>query len=276
MTERQPSKVRLRVEDLHVAYDPAKPVLRGISLSVGEGEMVAVIGPSGAGKSTLLRSINRLIPSSRGRILLDGQDVLQLKRSELRDLRRSIGMIFQSHALVGRLTVMENVLSGRLGSVGFWPSLLRRFPADDIRRALDILARVGIEGFQDQRADRLSGGQKQRVGIARALMQRPGFVLVDEPTASLDPRTSRQIMRLLREIGAEEGLTMLVNLHDVPLARLFADRIIGLKDGVIAFEGPPSELRDETLSLIYGEEDWTDGAVVDDHSGAEEPAPVLT
>jgi len=261
---------RLIIEDLHVAYVPSKPVLKGVSLSVAEGEMVAVIGPSGAGKSTLLRAINRLIPSRSGRIFLDGVDVRGLRRGELRDLRRRIGMIFQSHALVGRLTVMENVLSGRLGSIGFWPSLFRRFPAADVQRALELLERVGISGFEDQRADRLSGGQKQRVGIARALMQRPGFVLVDEPTASLDPRTSRQIMRLLRELASEEGLTLLVNLHDVPLARLFADRIIGLKEGEIAFEGTPHELRDQILSLIYGEEVWTDGAL--HGSDAQEPS----
>jgi len=154
------------------------------------------------------------------------------------------------------LTVMENVLSGRLGYVPFWRSWLRRFEAEDIRRAYELLDRVGLLQHADKRADALSGGQRQRVGIARALMQTPDLLLVDEPTASLDPKTSRQIMRLLTEICAERGLPAIVNIHDVPLAQSFMERIVGLRAGEVVFDGPPTDLSEDALTEIYGAEDW--------------------
>ena len=168
-----------------------------------------------------------------------------------------MGMIFQEYNLVDRLTVMENLLSGRLGYVSFWRAYTRRFSPEDILAAFKLLDRVGLEGYQDTRADALSGGQRQRVGIARALMQAPELLLVDEPTASLDPKTSRQIMRLLVELVKERGTPALVNIHDVALAQSFSDRIIGLRTGEIVFEGTSNQVTAEVLTEIHGEEDWS-------------------
>lgn len=227
-----------------------------MSLEVGAGEVLALIGPSGAGKSTLIRCINRLVEPTRGSITLKGEELTTLRGQALRHTRRRIGMIFQEHALVDRLTVMENVLSGQLGYTGFWRSQLRRFPQTVVNRAFELLERVGISEHVDKRADQLSGGQRQRVGIARALLQDPEFLLVDEPTASLDPKTSRQIMRLLLELADEHGLSAIINIHDVPLAQMFVSRIVGLNQGEIVFDGPTGELTSEVLTRIYGEEDW--------------------
>jgi phosphonate transport system ATP-binding protein len=202
---------------------------------------MGLIGPSGAGKSTLIRCINRLVEPTSGKVLLGDVDLVGLSKADLRRQRRRIGMIFQEYALVERLTVMENVLSGRLGYVPFWRSFLRKYPAADIQRAYQLLDRVGLMDQADNRADALSGGQRQRVGIARALAQDPELLLVDEPTASLDPKTSRQIMRLLTEICAERGLPAIVNIHDVPLAQQFMQRIVGLRAGRVVFDGSPSD-----------------------------------
>ncbi|MGC1442760.1 MAG: phosphonate ABC transporter ATP-binding protein, partial [Burkholderiaceae bacterium] len=206
---------------------------------------------------TLIRCINRLVEPSSGQVWLDDTEITALGSSQLRTARRRIGMIFQEYALVERLSVMENVLSGRLGYVSFWRSFLRRFPATDVANAFGLLARVGLTDHADKRADALSGGQRQRVGIARALEQDPQLLLVDEPTASLDPKTSRQIMRLIVEICAERGLPAIINIHDVVLARQFTQRIIGLQAGKVVFDGPPAQLDDSVLTTIYGEEDWT-------------------
>jgi phosphonate transport system ATP-binding protein len=168
-----------------------------------------------------------------------------------------MGMIFQEYNLVDRLTVMENLLSGRLGYVSFWRAYRRKFPPRDVAAAFKLLERVGLEGYQNTRADALSGGQRQRVGIARALMQAPDLLLVDEPTASLDPKTSRQIMRLLVELVNEQGTPALVNIHDVALAQSFSDKIIGLKEGAIVFQGTSKEITEDVLTEIYGEEDWS-------------------
>jgi phosphonate transport system ATP-binding protein len=189
--------------------------------------------------------------------MLDDIDVRRLNRRELRNIRRRMGMIFQEYNLVERLTVMENLLSGRLGYVGFWKTYRRKFPPEDVVAAFKLLDRVGLSGYQDTRADALSGGERQRVGISRALMQQPDLLLVDEPTASLDPKTSRQIMRLLVELAHERGTPALVNIHDVGLAQSFADRIIGLSAGQIVFDGTPEQVTAEVLTEIYGEEDWS-------------------
>ncbi len=247
----------LAITDLVKVYATGTRALNGVSLAVDQPHVVAIIGSSGAGKSTLIRCVNRLIDPTSGTIMLDGVEVTSLSRRNLRKARRRMGMIFQEYNLVERLTVMENVLSGRLGYVGFWRAYLRRYPPDDVAAAFELLERVGIGGYHDTRADALSGGQRQRVGIARALMQRPDLLLVDEPTASLDPKTSRQIMRLLVELAHERGTPALVNIHDVALAQSFADRIIGLRDGVIVFDGKPSQLTPQVLTEIYGEEDWS-------------------
>jgi len=247
----------LRIVDLTKRYPRGDQALSGVSFGVAAGEVVGLIGPSGAGKSTLIRCVNRLVEPTSGQVYLGELELTRLSRGRLREARRRIGMIFQEFALVERLTVMENVLSGRLGYVSFWRSLLRRFPQADVEKAFQLLERVGLTEHVDKRADALSGGQRQRVGIARALEQDPELLLVDEPTASLDPKTSRQIMRLIAEICAERRLATVINIHDVALAQQFVGRIIGLRAGKIVYDGPPSGLSQDTLVAIYGEEDWT-------------------
>lgn len=247
----------LHLESVSKTYDTGDTALRNISLGIEKGQVVGLIGPSGAGKSTLIRCINRLVEPSEGQILLNNVDLVRLDNHQLRLQRRRIGMIFQEYALVERLTVMENVLSGRLGYLPFWRSYFRRFPKADIENAYRLLDRVGLMDQANKRADELSGGQRQRVGIARALAQNPDLLLVDEPTASLDPKTSRQIMRLIVEICSERNLPAIINIHDVPLAMQFMQRIIGLRSGEIVFDGAPSELNDTVLTTIYGAEDWT-------------------
>ena len=185
------------------------------------------------------------------------KNLTKLSSRALRKSRRKMGMIFQEYALVERLTVMENVLSGRLGYVGFWKSFLRKFPKKDVNEAFRLLDRVGLLEMADKRADELSGGQRQRVGICRALIQDPDLLLVDEPTASLDPKTSRQIMRLINELCQERGLTAIINIHDVLLAQMFSQRIVGLALGNIVYDGSPEGLTPEVLTKIYGEEDWS-------------------
>ncbi len=247
----------LEISELVKVYPTGQKALSGVDLTVAEPQVVAIIGSSGAGKSTLIRCINRLVEPSSGRIALDGTDITSLSRRRLRAARRRMGMIFQEYNLVERLTVMENVLSGRLGYVGFWRAYRRRYPPQDVRSAYELLDRVELDGYENTRADALSGGQRQRVGIARALMQQPDLLLVYEPTASLDPRTGRQIMRLLCELAHERGMPALVNIHDVQLAQTYADRIIGLGEGKIVFDGPPDRLTESVLTEIYGEEDWS-------------------
>lgn len=247
----------LAITDLAKVYPTGTRALNGITLCVDRPQVVAIIGSSGAGKSTLIRCINRLVAPTSGRILLNGLDVTSLSRGGLRKARRRMGMIFQEYNLVERLTVMENVLSGRLGYVSFWQAYRRHYPASDISNAFELLDRVGLSGYQDTRADALSGGQRQRVGIARALMQHPELLLVDEPTASLDPKTARQIMRLLCELAQERGTPALVNIHDVALAQTFADRVVGLSEGKVVFDGPADGLDHGVLTDIYGEEDWS-------------------
>lgn len=246
----------LRLEALTKRYRTGDLALKGVDLEIPDGQVVALIGPSGAGKSTLIRCVNRLVEPTSGNVTLNDLDLTSLSQSALRKARRRMGMIFQEYALVERLTVMENVLSGRLGYVGFWQSWFRKFPPEDISEAFRLLDRVGLTEMVDKRADELSGGQRQRVGIARALIQNPDLLLVDEPTASLDPKTSRQIMRLICELCEERGLTAIINIHDVLLAQLFAERIVGLRLGEIVYDGAPSGLTTDVLTDIYGEEDW--------------------
>ena len=247
----------LRIENLTKRYKTGDAALCGVSVTVQKGEIIALIGPSGAGKSTLIRCVNRLVDPTSGRIFLGETELTGLSGAALRQARRRIGMIFQEFALVERLTVMENVLAGRLGYTGFWASWFRRFPQADIDRAFAVLERVGLLDQVDKRADALSGGQRQRVGIARALVQEPDLLLVDEPTASLDPKTSRQVMRLLTELCRERDLAAIVNIHDVVLAQMFLPRIVGLRAGEIVYDGPAAGLTPDVLTQIYGEEDWT-------------------
>jgi phosphonate transport system ATP-binding protein len=247
----------LRIEALVKRYKTGDVALRGVSFAVEAGEIIGLIGPSGAGKSTLIRCVNRLVEPTSGKIWLGDIELTALGKSDLRKARRRMGMIFQEYALVERLTVMENVLSGRLGYTGFWQSYLRRFSQADIDRAFAVLERVDLMDHIDKRADALSGGQRQRVGIARALVQEPEILLIDEPTASLDPKTSRQIMRLITEICREQQLAAIVNIHDVALAQMFLPRIVGLRAGEVVYDGPGNAMTPEVLTRIYGEEDWT-------------------
>jgi phosphonate transport system ATP-binding protein len=246
----------LSIKGLVKAYRPGVPVLKGIDLDFEERGLTAIIGSSGTGKSTLVRIINRLVDPTEGSILFKGQELSRVEGRELREARRRIGMVFQEYNLVERLSVMENLLTGRLGYVGALDAWLRRFPAEDVAHAFELLNVIGLAGFANQRADSLSGGQRQRVGIARALMQRPEILLADEPTSSLDPKTSVEIMELLKFQGVDRNIPVLVNIHDVDLARRFADRIVGMTGGKVVFDGPPGQLTDDHLKSIYGGEGW--------------------
>ena len=246
----------LSIRNLCKEYVRGKPVLRGISLDVSDHGITAIIGPSGTGKSTLIRCINRLVEPTAGEILFDGVDMVKLDRRGLRLARRHIGMVFQEYNLVERLTVMENLLCGRLGYVPPLKAWLRKYPQEDIARAFELLEVVGLSDFVNQRADSLSGGQRQRVGIARALMQEPKLLLADEPTSSLDPKTSVEIMSLIRELCRGRNIPVMINMHDVELARRFADRIIGMSQGSVVYDGASAGLSDEQLKTIYGGEDW--------------------
>ena len=246
----------LSVRGLVKEYVRGKRVLDGITLDVEPEGLTAVIGPSGSGKSTLLRCINRLVEPTAGEIVFGGRDVAPLKGQALREARREIGMVFQEYNLVERLTVMENLLSGRLGYMPVFKAWLRRFPQEDIDRAFALLDRIGLGDFANRRADALSGGQRQRVGIARAVMQSPRLLLADEPTSSLDPKTSVEIMELLRGVGEEHKLPVIVNMHDVELARRFATRIVGMSGGKIVYDGDGAGLTDDVLKSIYGGASW--------------------
>ncbi len=246
----------LSIHHLSKEYTRGKPVLRDINLDFDARGFTAIIGPSGTGKSTLIRCINRLVEPTSGEIFFLGRDLVRLSGRALREARRQIGMVFQEYNLVERLTVMENLLCGRLGYVAPLNAWLRRFPQIDIDAAFDLLDVVGLSGFANQRADTLSGGQRQRVGIARAVMQHPQLMLADEPTSSLDPKTSVEIMTLVRDLGTAKNIPIIVNMHDVELAKRFADRIVGMSDGSVVYDGAPSGLTDDHLKSIYGGQDW--------------------
>ena len=266
----------LRIENLTKRYKTGDTALKSVDLEIPGGQVLALIGPSGAGKSTLIRCVNRLVEPTEGKIYLDDLELTSLGVGGLRKARRKMGMIFQEYALIERLSVMENVLSGRLGYVSFWRSFTRKFPQSDVTEAYRLLERVGLDHMADKRADELSGGQRQRVGICRALIQDPALLLVDEPTASLDPKTSRQIMRLICELCEERNLSAIINIHDVLLAQMFSRRIVGLQLGEIVYDGEPEGLTPDKLTLIYGEEDWeaTIEKVADeDENSAQEAEP---
>jgi len=245
----------LEVRELKNRYSRTGPeVLKGISFNVEADDFFAIIGPSGAGKSTLIRCINRLVEPSGGDVILNGANITRMGGRELRRARRNMGMIFQEFNLVERMSVMDNVLSGRLGYVGNFRSLLRMYPKSDVQKALELLERVGLGEFVDNRADELSGGQRQRVGIARALMQNPKLLLVDEPTSSLDPKIAREVMGMIKKMSEEAGVPVLCNIHDVQLALEFASKVIGLQDGIKKFEGPTGDVDKSTLDEIYAME----------------------
>lgn len=252
----------LQVKGLHKSFGESTHVLRGIDLEVEQGEFLGIIGLSGAGKSTLLRCINRLIEPSAGEILIprsvfipetDGTwiDVLKMSRHELRLLRRKVGMVFQQFNIVKRLSVIENVLSGGLGYQHSFKSCLRLFSHEEKRRALTNLKRVGLLDHAYKRADELSGGEQQRVAIARTLMQSPAIILADEPVSNLDPKLSRVVLDILKRVCLEDRITALVSLHTLDLTREYADRVVGLKQGQIFFDGPSKDLTEAVVQKVY-------------------------
>lgn len=242
----------LTVERLTKSYDGKGKALHDVSLSLRRGEFVTVIGPSGAGKSTFLCCINRLIDASEGSIVFDGREITSMNKRQMRKARRDIGMIFQHYNLVHRATAIENVLQGRLGYLSNFRGIFGLYSEEDKRSAFELLGKMGLAEFAYQRADQLSGGQQQRVGIARALVQDPLLMLCDEPIASLDPKSSRVTMEMLRWVSDELGVACLVNLHQVDYAIEYSDRIVALKKGVKVFDGTPDELDAKTISDIYG------------------------
>ena len=244
----------LEVRDLKVSYTAGKEILKGISFDVGPEEFVAIIGPSGAGKSTLIRCVNRLVEPTAGQVRFNGVDLRRLSETDMRRQRRNVGMIFQEFNLIDRLSVIDNVLTGRLGYMGNFRSLFRLYAKEDVAQAVALLDRVGLIDHLDKRADALSGGQRQRVGIARALIQAPKLLLVDEPTSALDPKISREVMGMIRGIAREFQVPVLCNIHDVDLALEFCDRVIGLQDGIKKFDGPPSSVDKHALADIYSME----------------------
>ena len=252
--KRELSVPLLELRNVTKYYHGTTPALADVSFSVAKGEFVSIIGPSGAGKSTLLRCINRMIEVTSGEVSFDGVIVSELRKRNLRKLRTKIGMIFQHYNLVDRLTVIENVLHGRLGYMSTLAGVLGQYSQAEKRQAYRIIDILGLKDQIYQRCDKLSGGQKQRVGIARALIQDPKMILCDEPIASLDPNSARIIMDHLKNVSVQMGITVIVNLHQVNVALKYSDRIIGVNMGKVVFDGSPNSLTDEQISEIYGSE----------------------
>ncbi|WP_343210317.1 phosphonate ABC transporter ATP-binding protein [Anaerolentibacter hominis] len=242
----------LKFEGVSKNYPNGVHALKKVTLEVTEGEFISIIGPSGSGKSTLLRAVNRLIPISSGTIWLDGQTVSGQHGKKLREQRRKVGMIFQNYNLVYSLSVLQNVLHGRLGYMNGLKGVFGLYSEEDKQEALDLLKELGLEQFSYNRASDLSGGQKQRVGIARAIMQNPKMLLCDEPIASLDPSSAKTIMELLHAMTQKRNIACIVNLHQLDVALKYSTRIIGLSKGEIVFDGTPARLNDEMIEQIYG------------------------
>jgi phosphonate transport system ATP-binding protein len=242
----------IRFVNASVTYPGGVSAMKNLDLEITDGEFVVIVGLSGAGKSTMIRAVNGLVPLSSGSLEVNGHDVPDLDRAGMRELRGEIGMIFQEFNLVDRTSVLKNVLMGRLSKVPTWRTLIGRYPAADIEIAARALERVEILDKARVRASDLSGGQRQRVGIARALAQEPKVILADEPVASLDPPTSHVVMRYLQQISRDLGITTIVNLHFLDLATAYADRIIGLRDGELVFDGPGSACDETVFERIYG------------------------
>lgn len=243
----------LKIDRLSKTYDNGTSALREVSLSVEPGEFVVILGKSGSGKSTLMRCINRLVEPSSGKVFLDGEDVTSATPGKLRELRKKMGMIFQQYNLITRYSVQSNALMGRLASTSTLASILNLFSNEDVERSRQVLDRLSLSDKYLIRSDDLSGGQQQRVGLARALMQGPELLLADEPVSSLDPVTSRQILKLLAEFNEKDGLTVLCNLHLPALAREFGSRILALSEGRIVYDGPAKDLSEEELNSLYAQ-----------------------
>lgn len=241
----------LTVKHLAKSYDGEKNSLTDVSFSVQPGEVTVIIGPSGAGKTTILRSINQLIRDDDGEILFDSTDMRQLNRSQLRQARCRIGMIFQNYNLIEPLTAIENVLHGCLGTKSNLAGIFSIYRNREKEAALKLLKKVGLEEFAFQQCRNLSGGQKQRVGIARALMQQPKIILCDEPIASLDPKSTITVMDILRDLATNDGISVLINLHQVDIARNYADHVIGINNGQVVFDDRTEALSDTAVASIY-------------------------
>ena len=242
----------LEIRGLKKTYKGAgNPAVEGISFSVAKGETIGIIGPSGAGKSTLLRCINRLVNPNEGQVFIEGEEITGAPSTKVRSLRRRVGMVFQHHNLVARLTVMQNVMHGRLGYMSAIDGVLGRYTEEDKRHALNILEQTGLGDFLYHRAGELSGGQRQRVGIVRALMQEPSLLLCDEPIASLDPASAQVVMELICEVCLKRNIACIVNLHQVEAALKYMNRIIGMYKGRIVYDGPTSGLTDAMIEKIY-------------------------
>lgn len=248
----------LEINRLTKIYPGEVTAVNNVSFSVQPGELIAMLGPSGAGKSTLLRCLNRLIPASNGEVLVNGQDITQCRGNALQQLRSDVGMVFQQFNLIPRLSVLENVLAGRLSHTGnlFWStaSILRIFSEKNKQASFDALKKVGIEHLAPKRADSLSGGQQQRVAIARTLAQEPAIILADEPVASLDPASSQRVLGILKKICDSKAIPVIVNLHQVDLAQQYASRIIGIQDGTLVFDGKAADFTLDIARRIYGTE----------------------
>ena len=242
----------LSLRHVSKVYDNRVQALNDVSFDVHQGELISIIGPSGAGKSTLLRCINRMIEASEGQILFLGQDVTAADKKQLKEVRKNIGMIFQNYNLVYRLSVIENVMHGRLGNYSAFQSTLGLYRKEDVEEAQRLLQMLGLQDRLYEKCSKLSGGQKQRVGIARALLQHPKMILCDEPIASLDPQSSKVIMEYLRDIATSMNIPCLVNLHQVDVALHYSDRIIGMHQGEVVFYGSPQDLDDAVIEKIYG------------------------
>ena len=245
----------LSIKNVSKKYNNGTTALKNISFDVEKGEFISVIGPSGSGKSTLLRSINKMIDISQGSILFEDKNIENLKKTQIELVRREIGMIFQSYNLVERLTVIENVLHGRLGYKSIIAAILGIYSEEEKKEAFSFLERVNMTKYAYQKCSELSGGQKQRVGIARAIMQKPKLLLCDEPIASLDPKTAENIMDYLKKIVTELKITCIVNLHQVDIAKKYSDRIIALNKGEKIFDDKAEKLTEKMVEFIYKDEE---------------------
>ena len=245
----------LSIKNVSKKYNNGTNALKNISFDVEKGEFISVIGPSGSGKSTLLRSINKMIDISQGSILFEDKNIENLKKTQIELVRREIGMIFQSYNLVERLTVIENVLHGRLGYKSIIAGILGIYSEEEKKEAFSFLERVNMTKYAYQKCSELSGGQKQRVGIARAIMQKPKLLLCDEPIASLDPKTAENIMDYLKKIATELKITCIVNLHQVDIAKKYSDRIIALNKGEKIFDDKAERLTEKMVEFIYKDEE---------------------
>ena len=247
----------LSIKNVEKKYNNGTNALKNISFDVEKGEFISIIGPSGSGKSTLLRSINKMIDISQGSILFEDKNIENLKKTEIEIVRREIGMIFQSYNLVERLTVIENVLHGRLGYKSVIAGILGIYSEEEKKEAFNFLEKVNMTKYAYRKCNELSGGQKQRVGIARAIMQKPKLLLCDEPIASLDPKTAENVMDYLKKIVSDLKITCIVNLHQVDIAKKYSDRIIALNKGEKIFDDKTERLTDDMIEFIYKDEENT-------------------